>query len=757
MIGPDPKPKVACVAVRVNSVETVSEGGPHSSPSKPSILRDTGIENVKPKKSIKFVLNNNTCHSVPAENRVGQFRSRSFTRDKFDKYFSLQDQDKAPLKDTPPHAYKIAKANAKILENLISPYRLELTDLIIVSGSDYLKQLHAKAMGGKDQQPHSSDTPPPTPDEGTGSHSSPESACPAVTVAGPTEWLADTGCAYDLVAKEDLPKRLIRKIFQDMEPVSLHTANGIIEVSDKVSYKGARGHLLEPYVLDSSPPIISIGKRCMNHGWSFIWKAGRTPYFILPNGDKLKLRLVDDVPYFVDRLGVACPAKNVPSGNVGDAPCVESQEPDSSDQSDAFDLLSDGDEVLDSDEVPLTAGKPGIIPMVGKKSGSSPNSQASGVGESKGEWRKVDGQLLQVSDTDKRIPVVEIKEGETLDEKPQADTADSSRVIVSKGGKNKNLTVPVIADDSAVAVRRSKDLRKEAKSIRHLMTHFPKNPYCKACQIAKATDTPCLKTGGSESAPKAEKWGDHCTADHIDSKEEFEMGVDFEKHCLIFHDVATKETAAYPSTHKNAIMVTKHLRDWQGKDKIKYLYTDDAPEFEAAKSRVGIIDDNSLPGRHPSNGKIESQNRRVLNGTRTLLEHAGLHNSYWPHASRYWSVADSITPIPSAIEDAGVEDLALPKSDKEKEMLADCPYTRRHGKIFGGIRLPFGCLVNFIPCTVLRRKKRSYPKWGARAIPGIFMGWHLAPGSVWRGDYKVAALSEFKSSGKVRVQRERKD
>ena len=114
MIGPDPKPKVACVAVRVNSVETASEGGPHSSPSKPSILRDTGIEKVKPKKSVKFVLNDNTCHTVPTEDRVGQFRSRSFTRDKSDKYSTLQDQNKAPLKDTPSHAYKIAKATAKI-------------------------------------------------------------------------------------------------------------------------------------------------------------------------------------------------------------------------------------------------------------------------------------------------------------------------------------------------------------------------------------------------------------------------------------------------------------------------------------------------------------------------------------------------------------------------------------------------------------------------------------------------------------------
>ena len=32
---------------------------------------------------------------------------------------------------------------------------------------------------------------------------------------------------------------------------------------------------------------------------------------------------------------------------------------------------------------------------------------------------------------------------------------------------------------------RARDLRAEAKSFRHLMTHLPKNPYCDACQRAK--------------------------------------------------------------------------------------------------------------------------------------------------------------------------------------------------------------------------------------------------------------------------------
>ena len=42
---------------------------------------------------------------------------------------------------------------------------------------------------------------------------------------------------------------------------------------------------------------------------------------------------------------------------------------------------------------------------------------------------------------------------------------------------------------------RARDLKEEAKSIRHLMTHLPKNPYCDACQRAKIENGKVLSPG----------------------------------------------------------------------------------------------------------------------------------------------------------------------------------------------------------------------------------------------------------------------
>ena len=57
------------------------------------------------------------------------------------------------------------------------------------------------------------------------------------------------------------------------------------------------GEEVAPYILDSTPPVLSVGYRCMNLGYSFIWPKGEDPYFLLPNGSICPLVTTGDVPY----------------------------------------------------------------------------------------------------------------------------------------------------------------------------------------------------------------------------------------------------------------------------------------------------------------------------------------------------------------------------------------------------------------------------------------------------------------------------
>eukprot|EP00972_Heterocapsa_arctica_P039995 5891126-Heterocapsa_arctica.AAC.1 len=69
--------------------------------------------------------------------------------------------------------------------------------------------------------------------------------------------------------------------------VSTHTAPmQIAELSESIN----------PYVLNESPAVLSIGDRTMNKGYSFIWPALKNPYFITPSGFRVELEVIDDIP-----------------------------------------------------------------------------------------------------------------------------------------------------------------------------------------------------------------------------------------------------------------------------------------------------------------------------------------------------------------------------------------------------------------------------------------------------------------------------
>ena len=56
--------------------------------------------------------------------------------------------------------------------------------------------------------------------------------------------------------------------------------------------------------------------------------------------------------------------------------------------------------------------------------------------------------------------------------------------------------------------------------------------------------------------------------------------------------------------------------------------------------------------------------------------------------------------------------------------------------------IPFGALVDYIPDTTRGRWKGKH-KFSPKGVPGVFLGWHLHVGHMWRGEYYVADLQDF--------------
>lgn len=59
---------------------------------------------------------------------------------------------------------------------------------------------------------------------------------------------------------------------------------------------------IDPFLVESTPAVLSVGMRCIDDGYDFVWCMGskkQDPFFTKPNGDKIYLKVNDYVPYLI--------------------------------------------------------------------------------------------------------------------------------------------------------------------------------------------------------------------------------------------------------------------------------------------------------------------------------------------------------------------------------------------------------------------------------------------------------------------------
>jgi hypothetical protein len=71
---------------------------------------------------------------------------------------------------------------------------------------------------------------------------------------------------------------------------------------------------------------------------------------------------------------------------------------------------------------------------------------------------------------------------------------------------------------------------------------------------------------------------------------------------------------------------------------------------------------------------------------------------------------------------------------------SESAWYKRHGREYDGLQYPFGALVQFLPPKPILKE---LPKFAPRAIDGLFVGYFLAPGAHFRGEYLIIALEDL--------------
>ena len=79
------------------------------------------------------------------------------------------------------------------------------------------------------------------------------------------------------------------------------------------------------------------------------------------------------------------------------------------------------------------------------------------------------------------------------------------------------------------------------------------------------------------------------------------------------------------------------------------------------------------------------------------------------------------------------------------DLLSDgnTPYERRFGQPFEGPIIPFGSLVEYHPTTA--KDQSRIHQFVKKVLPGLFLGYALYAGRIWKGDVLIADLEELET------------
>ena len=260
-------------------------------------------------------------------------------------------------------------------------------------------------------------------------------------------------------------------------------------------------------------------------------------------------------------------------------------------------------------------------------------------------------------------------------------------------------------------------LRAEAKTVQHMLSHRPKNPFCPVCQRAKMYAPHARKRGGW-STVHSKSFGDHITIDHIITRDAKDYGFEGQTVAHVVKDVFTKFRYVYPSDNKSGEKCYEDLLHFlQVDDTVKVVYSDNANEFDYAVKLLQARHNTSREYVDQNKAVIEREIRTILEGTRANLVQAGLPDKLWPLASQHHA-------------------MSLNVSKRFDNNLV--PWSQRFGEEFTGKLVPFGAKILYWADPKQKQPNRS--KFAGTGIEGIFLGYHIQPGFIFKEEYLVAPL-----------------
>ena len=449
----------------------------------------------------------------------------------------------------------------------------------------------------------------------------------------------------------------------------------------------------EVYVLKECPPAQSIGKTVMDKGYMFIWDPReQVPYMIPPTLiDRCKInvprkhricatRVVEYVPQYDEEVN---PVHFVPPERVQPLEAIRAAPAGTTSVETADDDAVSIEDVLREFE-PAHAGE------------ASPSARPSGSAAPGAE--------------EAIVPTAP----------PHPDDDKTLLELVASDIEGSDF-----------------EMKRAAFEEPHILTHFPKNPFCPVCRIAKDTamrvsHKPDAKSDDLIDPPQG-PFEQLATDDVIMAKgwDSVGIGLGGVKSFHVIRDTYSGTRIAYPMTKRDASSHARNFRHFLGL-KANEVATqvlvkmDEAGELEQAAHEAGIIPETSLPNRWPHNAILERDVREEKECCRSIQLQSGLPYQYHVHS------------YPFACLSMSFDRPAICDSSKTQwEVITRKP--------FEGIRKCFGQLVYY------RDKRINKRTLEPNLSPGLFLGWRIDSGLRYKHVVRILDYMEYRVANKVSV------
>ena len=501
-----------------------------------------------------------------------------------------------------------------------------------------------------------------------------------------------------MISKKDLSKAEMDTLTKSCSPTIVITANGEVQTHEEaIVYVKELDTFLTMRVLENTPAVLSPGKLCDENGYSYEWFNGQKPHLI-----KDGIRIICNTENFVPIVVPGLTSSSSTSSSSLRTPIKQESHSSSSSSSSSPSSPTVGEmsvrereDALDSDISPVPVSE-----LVDDRSGEPVENQANQIPKIYQKETTIErGNLCD----DPEIPdwLQEFRENLVDDEIPVHGDSHSS-------SSHEASLEPTF--------KRREDLGKH-----NVHTHFPKDRNCEICKRTKITRAPCRRRNG-EAVPRAVNFGDLITADHKVLSDNCESRNNH-RYAVVVQDLATQWIQAYPCKTKTSQETQRGLRKFlEPEKKPKVIYTDNSLEFGKACADLSCNHCTSTPHRSETNGIAERAVRRVKEGTSAVLLQSGLNESWWADSMECYTYLRNVTDL-----------LSDGKTTHE----------RRFGQPFKGPIFPFGSLVEYYPITA--KDQSRIHQFGKKVLPGLFLGYALYAGGIWKGDVLIADLEELET------------